>query len=129
VSYTAAAAVSAYNVAEPRRTQAQLRILEEPKTIFRFRYETEMQGPHGMIQAKQHNKHQKVFPTVALENFDGNEEVMIRCTLHQYKNENNEEVGVLHPHKLIMRSGEVQKENEHDPHYIKVTRQNDFTAV
>ncbi|KAG5679309.1 hypothetical protein PVAND_008886 [Polypedilum vanderplanki] len=115
---------------DTKRSLANLKIIEEPKTIFRFRYETEMQGPHGMIQAKQHNKNQKVFPTVALENFDGNEEVMIRCTLHQYKNENNEEVDFLHPHKLIMRSGgsEVEK-NGHDPHYVKVTRQNDFTAV
>jgi hypothetical protein len=115
--------------ADTKRSLAHLKIIEEPKTIFRFRYETEMQGPHGMIQAKHHNKNQKVFPTVALENFDGNEEVMIRCTLHQFKNENNEEVDFLHPHKLIMRSGETEK-HDHDPHYVKVTRrQNNFTAV
>lgn len=116
------------SLSEMGRSQAQLKIVEEPKTIFRFRYETEMQGPHGMIQAKHHNKNQKVFPTVALENFDGSGEVMIRCTLHQYKNENNEEVDFLHPHKLIMRTGDVDKSNL-DPHYLKVTKQNDFTAV
>lgn len=105
----------------------ELKIIEQPKTIFRFRYETEMQGPHGMIQAKPHNKNQKVYPTVKLlnaESFDDQTKFLIKCSLYQF--EPNEEVHALHPHKLIMRVGDVEN---CDPHYIEVSKQNDYTAV
>lgn len=85
-----------------------------------------MQGPHGMIQAKQHTKNQKVYPTVRInaDNYDENTKFMIKCSLYQY--EPNEDVKALHPHKLIMRSGDSEF---HDPHYVEVSKQNDFTAV
>ncbi|XP_070500992.1 nuclear factor NF-kappa-B p110 subunit isoform X2 [Chironomus tepperi] len=105
----------------------ELKIIEQPKTIFRFRYETEMQGPHGMIQAKPHSKNQKVYPTVKLlnaESFDDQTKFLIKCSLYQF--EPNEEVHALHPHKLIMRIGDVEN---CDPHYIEVSKQNDYTAV
>ncbi|CAH1712143.1 unnamed protein product [Chironomus riparius] len=105
----------------------ELKIIEQPKTIFRFRYETEMQGPHGMIQAKPHNKNQKVYPTVKLQNtesFNDQTKFLIKCSLYQF--EPNEEVHALHPHKLIMRIGDVEN---CDPHYIEVSKQNDYTAV
>lgn len=107
---------------------AKLKIIEEPKTIFRFRYETEMQGPHGMIQARQHNKNQKVFPTVALQGFDcSSTKVVIKCALYQYEaNGEFEEVGHFHPHKLVASGSDNEK---FDPHYHEVSKQNNYTAV
>jgi hypothetical protein len=83
-----------------------------------------MQGPHGMIQARQHSKTQKVFPTVKLLNFDKSSKVFIKCALYQFDQIGN--VNDLHPHKLIMRKGEAE---ECDPHYVEVNRQNGFTAM
>lgn len=85
-----------------------------------------MQGPHGMIQAKQHSKNQKVYPTVKLnvQNYNENTKFMVKCCLYQF--EQNEDSKELHPHKLIMRSGDFEK---CDPHYVEVSKNNNFTAV
>ena len=81
-----------------------------------------------MIQAKQHNKNQKVYPTVKLnvQNYDDQQsKFMIKCCLYQYE-PNEEDLKALHSHKLIMRSDEFEK---CDPHYVEISKQNDFSAV
>lgn len=83
----------------------------------------------GTIQAKQHSKNQKIYPTVMLLNFDpGNAKLKIKCSLYQLES-GSDGVDYLHPHKLIMRSGENEKNDKCDPHFIEVGKQNDYTAM
>lgn len=90
-----------------------------------------MQGPHGTIKgttsvANGVGRTSKSFPTVILHNYNSDSEVVIKCCLYQKKDEGEEQQRFLHPHKLAMRPAEI---DSHDPHYVKVSKQNNFTAV
>lgn len=111
-----------------------MEIKEEPNETFRFRYATE-QGPHGTIKAPQgiiksgssNVRKDKGYPTVVLHNFNSTSEVVIRCCLYQ-KSEDSENITerCLHPHKLIMKPRNAEN---YDPHYFKISQQNNYTAI
>jgi Rel homology DNA-binding domain len=103
-----------------------LEIKEQPTSIFRYRYETEMQGPHGTIQSKQTKRTLKTFPTVCIKNFDSPARVMIRCCLYQIERDEVTGHRNLHPHRLVSRTGDFQK---FDPHMHEVSKENHYTAV
>lgn len=84
-----------------------------------------MQGPHGTIKGSSSRKSLKSFPTVILHNYEYTAEVVIKCSLYQKDEEGNQK-RMLHPHKLAMRPADIES---HDPHYVKVSKQNNFTAV
>lgn len=112
-----------------------LEVKEQPNDNFRFRYATE-QGPHGTIKGPQgtikgtsalNDKNEKCFPTVVLHNYNSTSDVVVRCCLYQ-KSEDGDNCmhRNLHPHKLIMKPRNIEN---HDPHYFKISKQNNFTAV
>lgn len=108
-----------------------LEIREQPNENFRFRYPTEMQGPHGTIKgnttiANGGGRSSKCFPTVILHNYNSECEVVIKCCLYQKEDDEGEPQRSLHPHKLAMRPADI---DSHDPHYVKVSKQNNYTAV
>lgn len=104
-----------------------LEIREQPNDTFRFRYPTEMQGPHGTIKGNNCNggKSSKSYPTVILHNCNATSEVVIKCSLYQ-KDEEGSDQRFLHPHRLAMRPNHIEKL---DPYYVKVSEANNFTAV
>jgi hypothetical protein len=92
-----------------------------------------MQGPHGTIKGTSSvangggGRASKSFPTVILHNFnDTTSEVVIKCCLYQKTEDEGETQRSLHPHKLAMRPADI---DSHDPHYVKVSKQNSYTAV
>lgn len=96
-----------------------LEIVDQPIDKFRFRYESEMHGTHGMLTTP-HSK--KSFPSVRLQNFNG--ESMIRCSLFQIPSAGQNEP-VPHSHSLVVRCG---NKNKKDPHEVIVSQQHGYTA-
>lgn len=96
-----------------------LQIIDQPIDKFRFRYESEMHGTHGMLTT-QHSK--KSFPSVRLHNFNG--EALIRCSLFQMRT-SSQDVPVPHSHRLVVRCG---NKNKKDPHEMTVSQQHGYTA-
>lgn len=96
-----------------------LEIVEQPIDKFRFRYESEMHGTHGMLTT-QHSK--KSFPSVRLRNFNG--EALIRCSLFQMITPGRE-MPAPHSHSLVVRCG---NKNKKDPHDVVVSQQHGYIA-
>lgn len=122
--------------ATPSAEPIYLEIKEQPNDNFRFRYATE-QGPHGVIRgppqgtikgnSTANDKNEKYFPTVVLHNYTSTSDVVVRCCLYQ-RTEDGESCmhKNIHPHKLIMKPRNIEN---FDPHYFKISKQNNFTAV
>lgn len=90
--------------------QAKLEVLEQPSREFRFRYKSEMNGPHGNLMGMRSSKTEKTYPTVALKNYHSTSPTKIRCSLYQISGNSRR----LHSHKLVIKSGECEKSDPHD---------------
>lgn len=97
-----------------QRNSAYLEIVEQPKGQIRFRYES----GHGKLTGQQED----TFPTVCLRNFNG--EASILCSLYQMEKPNG--MQCPHPHSLIVRDGDVQKD---DPHEVIVSQDRGYQAI
>lgn len=100
-----------------------LEIIEKPIDKFRFRYKSEMHGTHGSLTGQGASRSNKRFPTVRLNDFNG--EALIRCSLYQIPKANGK-FPSPHSHSLIIRCG---NEDRKDPHEIMVSQINDYTAT
>lgn len=100
-----------------------LEIIVMPIDKFRFRYKSEMHGTHGSLTGQGASRPTKRYPTVRLNNFDG--EALIRCSLYQIP-KSKEKSPSPHSHSLIIRNG---NEDRKDPHEISVNHTNDYTAI
>jgi hypothetical protein len=87
-----------------------LEVMEQPSREFRFRYKSEMNGPHGNLMGARSSKSEKTFPTVALKNYNGNGPTKIRCSLYQVDGDSRRH----HSHKLVIKSGDLEKADPHD---------------
>lgn len=98
-----------------------LEIINQPINKFRFRYKTEMKGPHGCLTAQ--NSKAK-FPSVHLKNFIV--EAVIRCSICQIKA--NDFVGLIpHANQLIFRDKHNAIKNE--PHESIVSQKLGYIAT
>lgn len=85
--------------------EAELSILYQPVSKFRFRHSSE-NGTHGSLKAEGNNEE---FPQVELKNYSG--KAVIRCSLYQDRSD------LPHPHSLVCRS---KNEDVRDPHYFEM---------
>lgn len=98
-----------------------LEIINQPINKFRFRYKTEMKGPHGCLTAQ--NSKAK-YPSVYLKNFIG--EAVIRCSICQIKA--NDLVGPIpHANQLVFRDKQNAIKNE--PHESFVSQELGYMAT
>ena len=90
---------------------------------FRFRYKSEMQGTHGCIHGKNHQKKKaKKFPTVGVQNVPGDvETVRLRVALYT-----NEKPRKHHVHKIMSKQF---SEQEQDFIEVDISRKNGFQHV
>merc|ERR1719392_440114 len=96
----------------PLSGMCQIQIIEEPEEKFRFRYKSEMQGTHGCIHGKNHQKKEaKKFPTVAVENVPP-EVGTVRLRVALYTNERPRK---HHVHKIMSKQF-----SEHEQDFIEV---------
>merc|ERR1711936_904732 len=100
-----------------------IQIVEEPEEKFRFRYKSEMQGTHGCIHGKNHQKKKaKKFPTVSVENVPSDvETVRLRVALYT-----NERPRKHHVHKIMSKQF---SEQEQDFIEVDISRKNGFQHV
>lgn len=106
----------------PADHKPTLVITQQPVDKFRFRYKSEMHGTHGSLMGSRTEKSKKTFPSVELKNFNGT--AMIRCSL--YQTERNKLSPSQHSHRLVVRSGDTDK---NDPHTVIVSPSEGYTAV
>lgn len=104
--------MSAHQDGEP-----YLEIIEQPDK-YHFRFDTELDGKHGILLGERKLSTRKTFPTARLHNFMG--EALIRCSLYQV------ETPMFHPHTLYLRSKELT-----DPNGVtsKVPMNGNYTAI
>lgn len=102
-----------------------LEIIEQPCSMFRFRYQSEMHGTHGSLMGQSSERSQKRYPTVVLRGYNGIE-AFIRCTLTQVARPGQTVVQKPHSHKLVIKKGQQE---ECDPHIFSAKRENGFQAV
>lgn len=88
-----------------------------PIDKFRFRYKSEMHGTHGSLTGQGTSSPTKRYPTVRLNNFDG--EALIRCSLYQIPKSNGKSPSP-HSHSLIIRNGNGEALLNH---------MNDYTGI
>uniref|UniRef100_A0A336LUY6 CSON014412 protein n=1 Tax=Culicoides sonorensis TaxID=179676 RepID=A0A336LUY6_CULSO len=104
----------------------QLVAIKTPQTFFRFRYESEMHGTHGSLMGRDSTRESKTFPTIQVKGLNqfshGNPVIRVRCTLHQAEKQ-NQDGGVPHSHKLVIKNGDQEK---YDPHFVEATPQNGY---
>lgn len=93
-------------------TAPHLKIIEQPRQEFRFRYKTEVKATYGAVHGESSTPSDKTYPTVQLFNF--NEKAVIRCSLYQ----TNTLSPLLHAHKLITRP---DRKYCIDPHMLHVS--------
>jgi len=100
-----------------------IQIVEEPEEKFRFRYKSEMQGTHGCIHGKNHQKKKaKKFPTVGVQNVPSDvETVRLRVALYT-----NERPRKHHVHKIMSKQF---SEQEQDFIEVDISRKNGFQHV
>lgn len=100
-----------------------IQISEEPEEKFRFRYKSEMQGTHGCIHGKNHQKKKaKKFPTVVVENVPPDVgTVRLRVALYT-----NERPRKHHVHKIMSKQF---SEHEQDFIEVDISRKNGFQHV
>ncbi|KAK9506492.1 hypothetical protein O3M35_008424 [Rhynocoris fuscipes] len=97
-----------------------LEILEQPQSLYRFRYLTEFKdNPHGPLTGQNSSKVYKTFPTVRLKNYC--KKAIIRCWLCVNSNGKN-----VHIHQLLTKNDGRGIRNE--PHDVVVDTTNNFTA-
>jgi len=111
-------------VAPPTITgMCHIQIIEEPEEKFRFRYKSEMQGTHGCIHGKNHQKKKaKKFPTVSVENVPP-EVGTVRLRVALYTNERPRK---HHVHKIMSKQF---SEHEQDFIEVDISRKNGFQHV
>lgn len=96
-----------------------LRIIEQPVSKFRFRYRSEMQGAHGSLLGRRETSRKRTHPTVELVNYNGEEEIVIRCLLFTAT-----DPPIQHMHQLITKDNSIELFD----HEIAVSEQNGFRA-
>jgi len=100
-----------------------IQVVEEPEEKFRFRYKSEMQGTHGCIHGKNHQKKKaKKFPTVGVQNVPADvDTVRLRVALYT-----NEKPRKHHVHKIMSKQF---SEQEQDFIEVDISRKNGFQHV
>jgi len=85
---------------------AELHIIEQPSSAFRYRYKSELNGAHGHISGENTLRSNKTLPKVTLLNYPY-QKAYIRCTLAAADADRE------HPHQLVKKSknGTVRYEN------------------
>jgi len=107
----------------PVTGMCHIQIIEEPEEKFRFRYKSEMQGTHGCIHGKNHQKKKaKKFPTVSVENVPP-EVGAVRLRVALYTNERPRK---HHVHKIMSKQF---SEHEQDFIEVDISRKNGFQHV
>jgi len=115
--------VSSLVIPPPVTGMCHIQISEEPEEKFRFRYKSEMQGTHGCIHGKNHQKKKaKKFPTVVVENVPPDVgTVRLRVALYT-----NERPRKHHVHKIMSK---LFSEHEQDFIEVDISRKNGFQHV
>ncbi|XP_058793085.1 nuclear factor NF-kappa-B p100 subunit-like isoform X2 [Phymastichus coffea] len=102
--------------------RTEIKIVVQPVDKFRFRYKSEMMGTHGsLLGEREDSSHKKEVPTVKLVNCPVKNAV-IRCSLVTA----DEDRRFPHAHHLVRKDENGDKD---DPHDIKVSDENDYTAM
>ena len=105
------------------RTVHHLQIIRITSPTRRFRYKSEMQGTHGCIHGKNHQKKKaKKFPTVSVENVPP-EVGAVRLRVALYTNERPRK---HHVHKIMSKQF---SEHEQDFIEVDISRKNGFQHV
>ncbi|KAK3915149.1 Nuclear factor NF-kappa-B p110 subunit [Frankliniella fusca] len=95
-----------------------LKIIEQPVSMFRFRYRSEMNGAHGSLLGRGENPKKKTYPAVELVNFEG--EATIRCSLYTASSPH-----IPHMHQLIAKATNQEEMLDHE---VIVSERNGYRA-